>query len=729
MTLKKILVTFLLISLLLVSVAQAGLLTNLFSSGNQLTGFVVDGNGWTNWLNRDSPSGKGDYETLNDFNPSLVCDGEIPVAVECRRISDHLYYNETGEVVHASPTVGCWCINSEQVNSSYCSNYEVRFQCAQQACPSLNSSDFSSDVFVWSEGDSAIFGDYNVTLFRVGTTSALVVVGGQMKAVANGETVVFDAADYFEVTVHAIAYGENCPENQAALAFSVSELDCPGLVSGFYGEDLIISEDEPEVDYLGYTIMLDAVFVDDVGHGLATFSIDGSNLFMSVNSTVSLPSLGLEVSLVAVAYQEGCPGEIALIIEHIPMNTTCPGLNSSDFSSDVFVWSEGDSALFGDYNVTLLRVGTTSALVVVGGQMKAVTNGETVVFDAADYFEVTVHAIAYGEYCPENQAALSFSAYVDDCSLSTGYVEDVDVGCAAGYVETDAYVGSDLICCQEDINSTIACEDTDGGINPDVKGEISGDVPPDLGILVDICLDGSDHPMGYNLRETYCDVADENDDGYAGTAKLIACPHGCDDGACLVNSTTDDLDCLSVLSDAGKFGYCSSQIDGCAAGDIVHNELNCGSNAVCCQHISIDNGCRTVLKAEGKQGYCSSHSMGCEDGDILRKDLVCEGNSDAVCCEDNFNLSVPSKPVVPKPPSIFNETNCNGCMMDENCYDFGVRVNGRYCATNGYMLNQQGGNNLCENNFECMSNICASGECVDASVFRKFLHWLNRVFG
>ena len=29
---------------------------------------------WTNWLNRVSPSGSGDYETLNSFSPTQVCD-------------------------------------------------------------------------------------------------------------------------------------------------------------------------------------------------------------------------------------------------------------------------------------------------------------------------------------------------------------------------------------------------------------------------------------------------------------------------------------------------------------------------------------------------------------------------------------------------------------------------------------------------------------------------------
>ena len=27
---------------------------------------------WTTWLDRDNPSGNGDYETLNDFDPKKV---------------------------------------------------------------------------------------------------------------------------------------------------------------------------------------------------------------------------------------------------------------------------------------------------------------------------------------------------------------------------------------------------------------------------------------------------------------------------------------------------------------------------------------------------------------------------------------------------------------------------------------------------------------------------------
>ncbi|MCF7798358.1 hypothetical protein K9M74_00475 [Candidatus Woesearchaeota archaeon] len=101
----------------------------------------------------------------------------------------------------------------------------------------------------------------------------------------------------------------------------------------------------------------------------------------------------------------------------------------------------------------------------------------------------------------------------------------------------------------------ISCIDSDGGINPDVKGEISGDVPPNLGIFVDRCLDAGDNSMGYNLRETYCDVNDKNADGYAGTAELIACPHGCEDGACLPESTSDELIVCYPDVDSDGEGY------------------------------------------------------------------------------------------------------------------------------------------------------------------------------
>ena len=80
---------------------------------------------WTRWLDRDNPSGFGDYETLADFHPSLVCPN--PQSIQCRVKSTRADWQTTGQVYICNNQVGGTCTNSE--NSSPCLDYEVRFLC------------------------------------------------------------------------------------------------------------------------------------------------------------------------------------------------------------------------------------------------------------------------------------------------------------------------------------------------------------------------------------------------------------------------------------------------------------------------------------------------------------------------------------------------------------------------------------------------------------------------
>ncbi|KAM7406054.1 hypothetical protein PAMP_000458 [Pampus punctatissimus] len=84
---------------------------------------------WTTWFNVDHPGGRGDYEQLEAirfYYRSRVC--EIPRALEART-TEWVPARETGEKVHADPTVGFWCLNEEQGPNRNCSNYAVRFLC------------------------------------------------------------------------------------------------------------------------------------------------------------------------------------------------------------------------------------------------------------------------------------------------------------------------------------------------------------------------------------------------------------------------------------------------------------------------------------------------------------------------------------------------------------------------------------------------------------------------
>jgi hypothetical protein len=87
---------------------------------------VTTGSAWTQWLDRDDPTGNGDGEHLSLFDPSQVC--PKPLLAECRRISDSVASTQTGESTVCNITQGGICINAEQSDGA-CDDYSVRFLC------------------------------------------------------------------------------------------------------------------------------------------------------------------------------------------------------------------------------------------------------------------------------------------------------------------------------------------------------------------------------------------------------------------------------------------------------------------------------------------------------------------------------------------------------------------------------------------------------------------------
>jgi hypothetical protein len=94
---------------------------------------------WSSWLNRDLPSGQGDYETRAD----LIKEGQLkckqPLAVQCRyRSNGTLWGSQIGNYTpttiagagyHCETITGGWCVNSQTKPKNSCKDSEVRFCC------------------------------------------------------------------------------------------------------------------------------------------------------------------------------------------------------------------------------------------------------------------------------------------------------------------------------------------------------------------------------------------------------------------------------------------------------------------------------------------------------------------------------------------------------------------------------------------------------------------------
>ncbi|XP_054872101.1 uncharacterized protein LOC118470288 [Amphiprion ocellaris] len=86
---------------------------------------------WTEWFDRDDPSGSGDWETLSDLrkeNPGMIC--RNPFAIDVQSLD-----GESGDVFYRNdPKTGFVCRNKDQPGRKMCSDYRVRFLCKPPFC-------------------------------------------------------------------------------------------------------------------------------------------------------------------------------------------------------------------------------------------------------------------------------------------------------------------------------------------------------------------------------------------------------------------------------------------------------------------------------------------------------------------------------------------------------------------------------------------------------------------
>lgn len=97
-------------------------------------------------------------------------------------------------------------------------------------------------------------------------------------------------------------------------------------------------------------------------------------------------------------------------------------------------------------------------------------------------------------------------------------------------------------------------------------------------------------------------------------------------------------------------------------------------------------------------------------------------------CEEGKNLC-PDGTCKEKCEEVAIE-NCDyGCLYNNKCLPIGIRVKGLYCSIDNELTNQLQSDEVCENNFECKSNVCVSGKCISESLIKKILNFFKRLFG
>ncbi|MEK6871375.1 MAG: hypothetical protein AABX16_00560 [Nanoarchaeota archaeon] len=319
-------------------------------------------------------------------------------------------------------------------------------------------------------------------------------------------------------------------------------------------------------------------------------------------------------------------------------------------------------------------------------------------------------------------------------------------------------------CSTEDFK--YVCTDSDGGKNYEKKGKTC--------IGENCNKDYCDVNQGnsfYNLIEHYC----ESDTNTGSTT--YNCLYGCNDGVCIQSNSTCTLKTCSQL---GK--QCGNWDNGCG------QSVYCGicprydnASEITAEVKKFSEEIQSLTKKDfTEEEVITKYNEIYEDGFVCMKQCPEDNKGDITeSCwrkcnkigEDKFLWIVFNEEIISKYPTIAQklennvnqknkeaseclkkcgnpypkadyeciqscftekvseENSCSGCLSDDKCFSFGYRMDKKFCSQNGEFTTQFNKEESCENNFECSSNVCVSGKCVNSTLLEKILNWFRRLFG
>lgn len=75
------------------------------------------------------------------------------------------------------------------------------------------------------------------------------------------------------------------------------------------------------------------------------------------------------------------------------------------------------------------------------------------------------------------------------------------------------------------------------------------------------------------------------------------------------------------------------------------------------------------------------------------------------------------------------QNSCSGCVLEDECYPYGFRLDEDYCSVSGEFVMQFEDESICANHFECGSNLCIDNQCVESGLFTRIANWFRNLFG
>ncbi len=239
----------------------------------------------------------------------------------------------------------------------------------------------------------------------------------------------------------------------------------------------------------------------------------------------------------------------------------------------------------------------------------------------------------------------------------------------------------DGICVEDALENITFCTDSDGGQNTDVKG-----------------------------------VATRTNNGINETAEEIC---GVDVEGVLYTNVLVEFACSD--SEIGWYHY---NYD-CTAGGKICIDGACVEDAV--EPCTDDDNCSSGFFCNLSAGVCEATEPDCvSDFVYVFEPLVCpaSGFQTKTTVDNNGCVGSEEETVSCVPES------CSGCEMEDKCYNFGHRKDGLFCSDDEMeFVSQLEEEEVCQNNFECSSNLCIDGECLESGFLERLLEFLRNVFG
>ncbi|MEK6910659.1 MAG: hypothetical protein AABW82_02695 [Nanoarchaeota archaeon] len=152
--------------------------------------------------------------------------------------------------------------------------------------------------------------------------------------------------------------------------------------------------------------------------------------------------------------------------------------------------------------------------------------------------------------------------------------------------------------------------------------------------------------------------------------------------------------------------------DGISLGKIAEGEYGCFG---CGKTLCVDPSLSVVMIPETPQLYCSSDFivLGISNGN---PNYLVNGSTNQNSQDKGKELS-------------FAQNCYSGCLLDNICYPIGYKTDTKYCVPQGTFDSLKESNAVCNNSFECSSNICLNNKCADQGFIQKIIDFFNKLFG